>query len=105
MPALVALITAGGRTAPHRSCSSARGCNFDLALTQPSSRLFSSNIADGLILPDAYARHVQHWLQRGASVVGGCCGVGPAHIKLLRGCLDEGRWAAVEEPGSGKRLG
>lgn len=65
-------------------------------------------LTDGLILPDAYDRHVQHWLQRGASVVGGCCGVGPAHIQLLRSTLDQGRGAAVaaaERMGSGKQLG
>jgi S-methylmethionine-dependent homocysteine/selenocysteine methylase len=62
--------------------------------------------ADGFIFPDAYAHHAQHWLQRGASMVGGCCGVGPAHIQLLRTILDKGSWtAAAERPGSGKQLG
>ena len=41
-------------------------------------------VADGLVLPEAYARHAQRWVELGASIVGGCCGVGPAHIALLR---------------------
>lgn len=39
--------------------------------------------ADGLILPEAYAQHAQRWVAAGASIVGGCCGVGPPHIALL----------------------
>jgi S-methylmethionine-dependent homocysteine/selenocysteine methylase len=33
--------------------------------------------------PDQYAQHVARWLQDGATVVGGCCGTGPAHIAKL----------------------
>ena len=31
--------------------------------------------------PDAYANHVLRWIDAGATIVGGCCEVGPAHIK------------------------
>lgn len=31
--------------------------------------------------PDAYASHVLRWIDAGATIVGGCCEVGPAHIK------------------------
>ena len=34
--------------------------------------------------PANYARHVTRWLQDGATVVGGCCGTGPAHIAKMR---------------------
>lgn len=37
----------------------------------------------GIITPGAYLRHAQDWVRSGASIVGGCCGVGPAHISLL----------------------
>jgi len=37
--------------------------------------------------PDAYARHVSEWLGAGASVVGGCCGTRPEHIKRIRHLL------------------
>ena len=30
--------------------------------------------------PDAYAAHVMEWVERGATIVGGCCEVGPAHV-------------------------
>jgi S-methylmethionine-dependent homocysteine/selenocysteine methylase len=33
--------------------------------------------------PDAYAAHVQRWIEAGANIVGGCCEVGPEHIKRL----------------------
>jgi S-methylmethionine-dependent homocysteine/selenocysteine methylase len=33
---------------------------------------------------DSYAEHVDHWLQAGANVVGGCCGTSPAHIAKIR---------------------
>ena len=34
--------------------------------------------------PDAYAAFAMHWVEQGASIVGGCCEVGPAHIARLR---------------------
>ncbi|MEL7180278.1 MAG: homocysteine S-methyltransferase family protein [Pseudomonadota bacterium] len=33
--------------------------------------------------PDAYARFVMGWIAEGATIVGGCCEVGPAHIAKL----------------------
>jgi len=33
---------------------------------------------------ESYAGHVDRWLQDGATVVGGCCGTGPAHIAKIR---------------------
>lgn len=33
--------------------------------------------------PAAYAKHVMGWINAGASIVGGCCEVGPAHIAAL----------------------
>ncbi|GBF99997.1 hypothetical protein Rsub_12724 [Raphidocelis subcapitata] len=43
--------------------------------------------AQGLITPEAYARHAVAWARAGASVVGGCCGVGPAHIAAVAAAL------------------
>ncbi len=37
--------------------------------------------------PDAYARHALRWIEQGASIVGGCCEVGPAHIAALAHAL------------------
>lgn len=39
--------------------------------------------ASGIITPDAYARSAAGWRDAGASVVGGCCGVGPEHIQAV----------------------
>ena len=33
--------------------------------------------------PDAYADFAMQWIAQGATIVGGCCEVGPAHIKEL----------------------
>lgn len=34
--------------------------------------------------PDAYANWADLWVQQGASIIGGCCGIGPEHIAELR---------------------
>lgn len=39
--------------------------------------------------PEAYAADVTRWMEAGASIVGGCCEVGPAHIARLRQLIDE----------------
>jgi homocysteine S-methyltransferase len=43
---------------------------------------------DGLVArtdlaPDTYADHVDGWIAAGATIVGGCCEVGPAHINEI----------------------
>lgn len=40
--------------------------------------------------PAVYAGHVAGWLEAGASIVGGCCEIGPAHIARLRTLIDNG---------------
>jgi S-methylmethionine-dependent homocysteine/selenocysteine methylase len=37
--------------------------------------------------PAEYAAHARDWLRLGASVVGGCCGTTPAHIRAVRDCV------------------
>ncbi|KAL3135677.1 hypothetical protein ABBQ38_006150 [Trebouxia sp. C0009 RCD-2024] len=39
--------------------------------------------ADDIITPEAYARHAKQWKDLGATIIGGCCAVGPDHIKHL----------------------
>jgi homocysteine S-methyltransferase len=41
-------------------------------------------IFDGIISPGEYAAAATSWLDRGAQVVGGCCGIGVEHIRLLK---------------------
>jgi len=38
--------------------------------------------------PAAYARHANNWLANGASIIGGCCEIGPGHIAVLRALID-----------------
>lgn len=38
--------------------------------------------------PAAYADFAMAWVEQGASIVGGCCEVGPAHIRQLRERLE-----------------
>ena len=35
------------------------------------------------LTPAGYERWAQEWVRRGATIVGGCCGVGPEHIQVL----------------------
>ena len=36
------------------------------------------------VTPEAYAEEAGAWVASGARIVGGCCGIGPAHIKAVR---------------------
>ncbi len=40
------------------------------------------------LTPEVYAREARKWIAGGASIVGGCCEVGPAHIARLRQLID-----------------
>ncbi len=38
---------------------------------------------DTVCAPQAFAEAGERWIERGAGIVGGCCGVGPDHIRAL----------------------
>ncbi|MBT8061429.1 MAG: homocysteine S-methyltransferase family protein [Gammaproteobacteria bacterium] len=38
--------------------------------------------------PETYAMHARCWLEAGAAIVGGCCEVGPAHIRELKRLIE-----------------
>lgn len=40
------------------------------------------------LTPQAYLDFAEHWTGRGASIIGGCCGVGPEHISALAQAKD-----------------
>jgi S-methylmethionine-dependent homocysteine/selenocysteine methylase len=42
---------------------------------------------DPEMTPERFAEAAAGWLQRGAQIVGGCCGTGPDHIRALRDAL------------------
>ena len=37
--------------------------------------------------PQQYAEHAMSWVRNGASIIGGCCEIGPGHIKALHSKL------------------
>ena len=41
-------------------------------------------IFENLISADDYATASARWVERGVQVIGGCCGIGPDHISVLR---------------------
>lgn len=41
------------------------------------------------LTPAAYADHAMGWVNQGATIVGGCCEVGPAHIAALAKALQD----------------
>ena len=45
--------------------------------------------------PKEYSKHALNWAKQGASVVGGCCEIGPSHIKNLRDSLIENNFEIV----------
>lgn len=40
------------------------------------------------LTPPGYLAWARAWRERGASIIGGCCGIGPEHIALMRQALD-----------------
>ena len=52
--------------------------------SSPSGGTVEAMRVRGDLGPDAYADHAMAWIERGATIVGGCCEVGPAHIARLR---------------------
>ena len=45
--------------------------------------------------PEKYSEHALNWAKHGASVVGGCCEIGPRHIKYLYDRLNENNFEIV----------
>jgi S-methylmethionine-dependent homocysteine/selenocysteine methylase len=43
--------------------------------------------AQPVLSPEEYAERALRWVRRGASVVGGCCGTSPAHVRALAAAL------------------
>jgi S-methylmethionine-dependent homocysteine/selenocysteine methylase len=37
-----------------------------------------------MISPQDYLTVAQQWVQMGAQIIGGCCGIGPEYIRLLK---------------------
>jgi S-methylmethionine-dependent homocysteine/selenocysteine methylase len=48
----------------------------------------SKNVG-GVVSEKEYADHVMEWISHGATIVGGCCGIGPNHIKEMKERMKE----------------
>ena len=46
------------------------------------------------VSPSRYAYYARQWLDAGATIIGGCCGTTPAHIRQLNELLDARRYAS-----------
>lgn len=44
-------------------------------------------LPSGMITPAACARYALSWRRQGATILGGCCGVGPEHIAAVAGVV------------------
>jgi len=44
---------------------------------------------DESVTPTVYLDHVQQWLDHGVTLVGGCCGIGPDHIRAIANYLNQ----------------
>ncbi len=42
-----------------------------------------------VLTPEDFATQAQGWLEMGVQLIGGCCGIGPEHIRLLKERLPE----------------
>ena len=40
-----------------------------------------------IISPEGYLAAAEQWVAMGAQIIGGCCGIGPDHIRLLKSRL------------------
>ena len=42
---------------------------------------------DARMTPDLYLKHCQDWVDAGARIIGGCCGIGPTYIEKLNNLI------------------
>jgi S-methylmethionine-dependent homocysteine/selenocysteine methylase len=47
------------------------------------------------LTPKGYAEFARRWVAAGARIVGGCCGIGPEHVRELAGSLNRHSWASA----------
>ena len=45
---------------------------------------------EDVISPEDYLDYARQWIEQGAQIIGGCCGIGPDHIRALRENLSKG---------------
>ena len=53
------------------------------AYAHQAARIDGELVFDGIISPDEYAAWEPEWSAAGATIIGGCCGIGPDHMRTL----------------------
>jgi len=71
------------------NCSTPEAVSQAIPLTYITSDFTKSETVDALearadLSPEKYGNFCQTWVEQGATIVGGCCEVGPAHIAELK---------------------
>jgi len=46
--------------------------------------VYSDWVHDDVVSPDTYRAVAQGWIDRGVRIIGGCCGIGPDHVRALK---------------------
>jgi S-methylmethionine-dependent homocysteine/selenocysteine methylase len=52
----------------------------------------------GDLTPQAFSIAAETWAHRGVRIIGGCCGIGPDHIRALSGRLRGQKWGPQRRP-------
>lgn len=81
-----AAVRAARRAADETGASAAIGVYANAFAPEPPSDTPYAGISDirADLDPENYLKWIERWLHDGASVVGGCCGIGPEHIDAIR---------------------
>jgi S-methylmethionine-dependent homocysteine/selenocysteine methylase len=79
-------LTAAGRFGDDRI---AIGVHANAFIPQRADATANSDLSEirADLTPAGYLAWVSDWLRRGARIVGGCCGIGPGHIRRIRDAL------------------
>ena len=79
-------VRAARRAADAAGASTAIGVYANAFAPEPPSDTPYAGISDirADLDPANYLKWIARWLQDGASIVGGCCGIGPEHIDAIR---------------------
>lgn len=67
----------------YESGAAAQGCDPGLHRFACPTCASDYDVRTDIITPSAYAAHAQSWVDAGATIVGGCCGVGPSHMQAV----------------------
>ena len=79
-------VMAAAVTAARAACDLAIGVYANAFPPQPETAEANAQLLDirSDLDPPGYARFARAWHEAGATILGGCCGIGPEHIAALR---------------------